>query len=90
MRFQMRGKVTIDNLRSYPEPIVERLRRLLADGAEARLDPRRSNFYDVRDGSLVFYIHVTPKGKVLLLGAWPREGLESTVGEKELLAQPSF
>ena len=62
--------VVIENLRNYPEEIVEKLRTLLRAGIEARPDPRRKDFYDVVNGSLVFYIHLSPTGKVLLLAAW--------------------
>ncbi len=64
----------IDNLRSHPQEIVESLRQLLAAGALARPDPRRKDFYELEDGSRVFYIHISPfNGKVLLLATWQKD-----------------
>ncbi len=63
----------IENLRNYPAETVEKLRQLLASGAEARPDPRRANFYELDNHSQVFYIHISPvNGKVLLLATWPK------------------
>ncbi|MFQ5663012.1 MAG: hypothetical protein ACE5HL_04195 [Terriglobia bacterium] len=74
MVLRLNEKLTIDNLRNYPAETVERLRALLAAGALAHADPRRKNFYELENGTRVFYIHVSPNGgKVLLLATWPRE-----------------
>ena len=64
---------TIDNLRNYPADIVEKLRALLVAGAEAYPDPRRKQFYDLQNGSRVFYIHLSPTGKVWLLATWLKQ-----------------
>jgi hypothetical protein len=61
----------IRNLRNHPIEDVEALRRLLTSGAAARLDPHRKNFYEVDNGSRVFYVHVTPATtKVMFLAVW--------------------
>jgi hypothetical protein len=65
--------VRLEDLRDHPPEAVEKLRALLAVGIEARVDPRRKDFYELEDGSQVFYIHVCPNGKVLLLAIWQRE-----------------
>ena len=70
----------IENLRNYPAETVEKLRQLLASGAEARLDPRRANFYELDNHSRVFYIHISPvNGKVLLLGIWHKDEETATI-----------
>ncbi len=66
--------LTIEDLRNHPAETIEKLRGLLAAGALAHADPRRPDFYELENGSQVFYIHVSPtNGKVLLLATWPKE-----------------
>ena len=68
------GRLTIENLRNYPAEMVEKLRGLLLSGVEAHADPRRKGFYDVHNGTRVFFIHVSPvSGNVMLLASWPKE-----------------
>jgi streptogramin lyase len=73
MLLRLKEDPKIDNLRSYPADIVEKLRALLAAGAQAYPDPRRKRFYDVQNGSRMFYIHLSPTGKVWLLATWVKE-----------------
>jgi len=70
MTLRLDEKVVIDNLRNYPAEIVRQLRALLSSGAEATPDPQRKNFYDLENHSRLFYIHICPNGKVLLLAVW--------------------
>jgi hypothetical protein len=63
----------IDNLRNYPADLVEKLRALLVAGAQAYPDPSRKQFYDLENGSRMFYIHLSPTGKVWLLATWVKE-----------------
>ena len=72
MILRLNGHPTIENLRNYPAETVAKLRGLLAVGAKARSDPRRKDFYDLETGSQVFYIHLCPNGKVLLLATCRR------------------
>ncbi|MCH8947531.1 MAG: hypothetical protein IH789_07860 [Acidobacteria bacterium] len=66
--------LTIEDLRNHPAETIEKLRGLLTAGALAHADPRRPDFYELENGSQVFYIHVSPtNGKVLLLATWPKE-----------------
>ena len=68
------GTLKIENLRDYPAELVEKLRGLLLTGTEARPDPRRKGFYDVHNGTRVFFIHVSPvSGSVMLLAIWRKE-----------------
>jgi len=88
MRLRLETTPVIDNLRKYPVGTVEKLRGLLTAGAEARPDPRRKNFYDVENGSEMFYIHIAPSGKVLLLAKWPRQRAEAHAAGTAFAAQP--
>jgi len=64
----------IEDLHHHSPEIVAVLRQLLASGAPAKPDPRRNDFYELENGSQVFYIHISPvNGKVLLLGTWLKD-----------------
>lgn len=64
----------IEDLRNHPAETVMTLRSLLAGGAMLIPDPKRDGFYEVKSGSLVYYIHVSPvTGNVLLLATWANE-----------------
>lgn len=79
MVLKISENLTIDNLRQYPAETVEKLRALLAVGALAQADPRRQNFYELENGSRVFYVHIAPRGgKVMLLGTWLRDDSEAS------------
>jgi hypothetical protein len=73
MILRLKNNPPIDNLRDYPPELVEALRAVLAAGAPANPDPHRKNFYDVVAGDRVYYVHVAPSGKVLLLASWQNE-----------------
>ena len=70
MKLQVSENTVINNLRDYPEDVVERLRSALTTGTQVQPDPHRKDFYDLNSGSQTFYIHVAPTGKVWLLGSW--------------------
>lgn len=67
----------IEDLRDHSAESIETLRTLLQAGAPARRDPRRRDFYEVDNCSRVFYIHITPRGKVWLLAIWAKDSAES-------------
>ena len=73
MTLTLNGNTRIDNLRNYPSEIVEKLRALLVAGANACPDPHRRNFYEVENGSRMFYIHLLPNGRVWLLASWLKQ-----------------
>ncbi len=73
MLLRLSESPVIDNLQNYPAETVEKLRSLLTAGAIVVPDPRRKNFYDVQNGEHVYYVHVTPSGRVLFLAVWRRE-----------------
>ena len=69
----------IDNLRNYPEEVVEKLRILLAAGAVAHPDPHRTDFYDVENGVRLFYVHLSPTGTVWLLASWLKQSADEVI-----------
>jgi len=71
MLIRLNNKPVIDNLRNYPQEIVDRLATALREGAVAKADPRRKGFYDLSDGDRNFFIHISPvSGHVWLLATW--------------------
>ena len=85
---------SIDNPRNYPAEVVDQLGRLLVEGASAREDPRRKNFYDVEHADRTFFIHVSPlSGRVTLLAKWERSlkaGFPSCEGVTIVRLWPTF
>jgi hypothetical protein len=73
MLLRLSGEIKIEDRWHHPLESVEILRGLLARGVEAFPEPQRKDFYEIRSGFHVFYIHVCPTGKVLLLAIWPAE-----------------
>ena len=74
MVLRLSEQMDIEDLRNHPREIVESLRQVLAAGAPARPDPHRKDFYELEDGSRVFYIYISPlNGKVLLLATWQKD-----------------
>ncbi len=88
MVLKLNGKLMIENLQNYPAETVEKLRALLAQGAEAHPDPSRKNFYDLVNGTQVFFVHIAPKGKVLLLASWQKDS-RAAHAESEVTAGAS-
>lgn len=66
-------EINIEDLRNHPPESIERLRELLVSGAARHPDPQRSNFFEIEDQDRVYYVHISPSGKVLLLATWMRE-----------------
>ncbi|MGH9430814.1 MAG: hypothetical protein ACRD3T_04670 [Terriglobia bacterium] len=73
MWIRLNQDAVIEDLGNHAAESVEKLRALLASGARAQTDPQRRSFYEVENGSRIYYIHVCPNGKVLLLAVWPKE-----------------
>jgi hypothetical protein len=74
MWIQMNPNIAIEDVGHHTVENVEKLRALLATGAPAKTDPQRKSFYEVENCSRVYYIHLCPNGKVLLLAVWAKEG----------------
>lgn len=71
MTIRLNSATIVENQQNYPTEIVERLRLLLTTGATAYADIHRENFYDVVEGSRVYFIHISPlTNKVMLLATW--------------------
>jgi hypothetical protein len=69
-------EVKIEDLRNHPAEAVRSLRNLLSSGAKVTPDPKRTGFYEVESGSLVYYIYSSPTTeKILLLATWPNESV---------------
>jgi hypothetical protein len=76
MASNLRGNIQIEDIGNHPQQAVARLRCLLAGGATATADPKRTGFYEVESDSTVYYIHITPvTGKILLLATWQNENV---------------
>jgi hypothetical protein len=69
----------IEDPRGHSPETQERLRRLLARGAPARPDPKRTDVFEIEDHERIFYVHVAKtSGKVTLLAVWNRDTDENT------------
>ncbi len=77
MVLRMNENPGIENFRHYPEEVVQKLRGLLVRGAQAYPDPHRKNFFDVENGSRMFFIHLAPNGRVWLLASWLKGSREA-------------
>src|SRR5215472_12856313 len=89
MFLRLNGNPVVEDLRKHPSAAVDALRWLLSTGARARVDPHREAFYEVEDGSRVFYIHITPRGKVLLLAIWDKDPVaERAISDRRVSVNP--
>lgn len=67
-------QIVIEDLRNHPSELVVTLQKLLAGGAKVTPDPKRTGFYEVESGRVVYYIYASPvMEKILLLATWPKE-----------------
>lgn len=89
MLLRLTGSPEIEDVWSHPTESVEALRTLLREGATAYADPRRKNFYEIDNCTRVFYIHITPSAKVLLLAIWSKDLPEANLQESRNLAAAS-
>ena len=72
------GAFEIRDLGSHSAATVTTLALLLAGTVDVRRDPKRKNFYEVVDGSQVYYIHVSPvTGIIYLLAVWENTAAQS-------------
>jgi hypothetical protein len=73
MRINFGEIIEIEDLGKHSALTVIRLGVLLAGTVAATPDPKRKNFYDVEEGSTIFYIYVSPANeKVFLIAAWEK------------------
>ena len=68
--------VQVQDMRNHPPELVRGLETLLMRGTSLTPDPRHPGFFEIQDGTQVYYVHVVPEsGKVLFLAAWPHAKL---------------
>jgi hypothetical protein len=79
MLLHVSGDIQIEDRWNHPAESVRVLRSLLAAGVEAGEDHQRKGFYEIEHDSRVFYIHLCPSGKVLLLAIWTQEIMQPSV-----------
>jgi hypothetical protein len=80
----------IEDFHNHSAESVETLRTLLRNGAPARPDPQRRDFYEVANCSRVFYIHITPGGNVWLLAIWTKDSAQPDAGpDRRVATQPA-
>ena len=61
----------IEDLGRHPAATVIRLGIVLAGTVNASPDPKRKNFYEVKDGASTYYIYVSPvTSTISLIAAW--------------------
>lgn len=89
MLLKLNKPVQVEDMQQYPSEYALRLRDLLSRGVTATADPARKDFFDVEDAFRVFYIHICPSGKVLMLAVWPKEGAPLHASQNAHLAASS-
>ncbi|MGH9395459.1 MAG: hypothetical protein ACRD18_01235 [Terriglobia bacterium] len=89
MLLKLNEPLVIEDMQHNPAEGAGRLRDLLLRGVSASADPNRKDFYDVEDCFRVFYIHICPNGKVLLLAIWAKEGAPLHVRSADQMARTS-
>lgn len=78
-------ELEIEDLRNHSQAMIAQLREVLASGATADPDPKRSGFYEIKRREQLYYIYISPDtGKVLLIAAWPHAA--TLIAEVEALA----
>lgn len=83
-------EMMIEDPRKHSPETVEALRRLLESDAAAQPDPKRPDFFELNNGAMTFYIHISPiSGRVLLLAAWPSQPASKGNGSLRLENSPS-
>ena len=79
MTIKLNETPIIENLGKYPAESVENLRQLLAKGVPAKPDTHRKDFYELQNGTRVYWIHISPvNGHVVLLAIWQKPSVTSS------------
>jgi hypothetical protein len=64
----------VEDIRNHPRELVRGLEGLLLRGASLTPDPKHPGFFEVYNDTRVYYVHVVPNSrKVLLLATWMHE-----------------
>jgi hypothetical protein len=73
MFLRMKQLQGVENLRNYPADNITQLEELLVSGVSAVPDPKRKDFYDLKNHERTFFIHISSAtGRVALLATWLR------------------
>jgi hypothetical protein len=73
MRMNFGEVLTIEDLGSHSAATVVELGILLAGPVNVTPDLKRKGFYEIEDGSNVYYIHVSPvSGMIFFLATWEK------------------
>ena len=76
MVMRWENEVQVQDIRNHRPELVHGLESLLLGGTSLTPDPRHPGFFEIHDGTQVYYIHIVPNTrKVLLLAAWMQEEL---------------
>jgi len=76
MLLRMNSDFVMENPRSYPEEVTEKVRCILVAGSEAHPDPHRPDFCEIEDDGCSYYLYVSPiSGHVTLVAQWSRAGV---------------
>lgn len=79
MNTRLHGTVKVESLRNHSREDLRALEELFAKGADARGDAHHKDFYEVEDGSRVFYVFISPvSGRVILVAEWSKEKDQDT------------
>jgi hypothetical protein len=71
MRINFGEVLDIEDLGKHSAGTVIRLGIVLAGAVDATPDPKRKNFYEVKDGATSYYIYVSPvTATISLIAAW--------------------
>jgi len=73
MLLRIKQSQVVENLRNYPAGNITQLEELLASGVPALPDPKRENFYNLKDHERTFFVHISSAtGRVALIATWLR------------------
>jgi hypothetical protein len=89
MRMNFGEVLWIEDLGNHSAAAVIDLAILLAGTVNVTPDLKRKGFYEVEDGSTVYYIHVSPaSGTIFFLATW--ENLVTSRGDLHLAGSVRF
>jgi hypothetical protein len=61
----------VEDIRNHPQELVRGLESLLLCGTKLTPDPKHPGFFEVQNETQVYYVHIVPNSrKVLLLATW--------------------
>lgn len=74
MVMRWESDLQLQDMRKHAPELLSGLQSLLLRGASLTPDPRHPGFFEIYDETQVYYVHVLPNNrKVLLLAAWSHD-----------------